>query len=607
MPSHNEYSTVSSSHRSTRRQASAAPASAAIAAACWGRDRSRNGAVRLWWTMAFAVAAWCLLSGVATAQKYETYQLDKRFESFKDPKKAGELERTVSQLKMARDLSNLNSRTPAMAKFYLEEYIPWKLTQKENLPELSKTIEELLKDLEGAQRMSSAGTRTLLAGTFVGMKKIAEGNYMPAARINAINALARLNSRPLDIAAGRPPLPLSYSYPVLFKLYADESENDGVRAAALHGMHHYVEFAFPAIKGDDRQALIDEMNELLAAQPPGSRNPEAHAYLQRFAVDILNTLRAPDDASLGTQLFSISTSEAQPDLIALYSASKLGGLDAGLQGKVDDPEEVTKQWSLRAFNAVESELARFASQTPPPASSPQPPNPITFLQKSETTRDRERSQRAGGRGSMAGGGAMDSSYGSMDQYGEMDMMGGSMDGSMMDSAYEGMDAYGGMDMMGSGGMMGMGMMPQAPPQPPEVSLSRRKLSFVLQQLLRGATGSPKGEIGETPGGLIAAVEEPQRAAVQEWVDSMLAVVEALNDKTLSDLELWTEALEGQRPALGALAGVDVGPIEDPDAIDTRPLLPLPGMGGPAPAELPGELPAGLPAEAATLPGLPATE
>lgn len=619
LPLHNESSTVSASHHfaypnvshmtrsarcrvegdvdQNRRDArpTAGPIPVAVATSWSGSERSadrrRAWAVRLWWTLAMAVAVWCLLTGIASAQKYETFELEKKYEKFKDPKNASELERAVSQLKTARDLSKISGSVPSMAKFYLEDYIPWKLTQKENLPEISKTIEDLLKDLDGAQRMNSAGTRTLLAGTYVGMKKIAEGNYIPAARINAINALARLNSQPLDSVAQRPPVPLSYSYPILFKLYSDEQENDGVRAAALHGMHHYTQFAFPAMTADQKTALVDAMNKLLAAEPPPSRSPEAHAYLQRFAVDILNILRAPNDASLGTQLISISTSDKQPDLIALYSASKLGGIDAGLQGKVKDPAEVTKLWSLRAFNAIESELARFAAQTPPKPAIQQPPNPLTFLQKSETAKEKEKKLRAGrssGGSSRMGGsmeGMSDGMY-SSDPSG-MGMMGG---GEMMMEGGYGDMGYGEMGMMG----MGMGMTQVIPPQPPEVSLSRRKVSFVLQQLLRGATGSPKGKIDGKPAGLMAAVDKPQQAAIEKWVATMQNVVTALNDESLSDLELWTEALEIQRPVLGALAGVEVKSIVDLDEIEVRPMLPLPGMAPPARAE-PQPLP-GLPVQ-----------
>lgn len=579
-------------------------------------DHRRSGAVRLWWMMLMSVAVWCVLAGTASAQRFDTFELDEAYAVFKDPKRAGELERSVSQLKTARDLAKVEPSVVGKAKFYLEKYIPWKLTQKENLPSLSRTIEELLKDVDGAQRSGSAGARTLLASTFIGMKALAEGNYMPAVRINAINALARLNERPLDIGAGRPPLPLRYSYPILMKLYADENENEGVRAAALHGINHYVQFAFPAISAEDRTKLTDEMNKLLASDPPEGRDPQAHAYLQRFGVDILNYLRAPNDAALGTQLISISTAEKNPDLIALYSASKLGGFNKELQGKVNNPQDITKQWSLRAFNAVESELARFASQKRPAPARSQPPNPIQYLEKNVA---QNRKPAAGTRRGMGGAGMA----GGMDMGMEMGMDPG-MEAGMMGGGMEmGMD----MMEMGMEGMMG-NMAAQIPPQPPEVDLSRRKLSFVLQQLLRGATGSPKGETGANSTGLIAGVADPERETVKKWVTSILSVKDAINDDSLSTLELWLAALEAQRPVLGRLAGIESKQFQDPDKIEAGPRLPgLPGMGMPgmglpsrrgaaaaepaAGAGLPAAAPAAAtpPAAAANpgLPGLPGME
>ncbi|EMI47230.1 hypothetical protein RRSWK_00236 [Rhodopirellula sp. SWK7] len=562
-----------------------------------GRDRSR-WAVKLWWAMAITAASWWLIANVASAQQYETFKLDPAYEAFKDPKEASKLERAVLQLKTAKDLSKVEASAPGMSKFYLESYIPWKITQRENLPELSSTIEGLLKDVDGAQRIGSAGTRTLLAGTFIGMKKIAEGNYMPAARINAINALSRLNAKPLDLANGRPPLPLSYSYPILYKLYTNEKESDGIRAAALHGIHSYVRLAFPVMKADEKTALVAEMNKLLAAEPPKSRDAKAHAYLQRFAVDILNILRAPNDASLGTQLISISTAEDNPDLIALYSAAKLGSFQTGLQGKVEDPSAVTKQWSVRAFNALQSELDRFEAQTRPRPAQSQPPNPIDFLRKAKpkkpqaiaaTRRSRTSSDMGMGMGRGMG---MDAGY-SPDM--DMDMeMGMEM----------GMGMGMGMEMdMGMGMEMGYGMQMMANPQPPEVNLSRRKIDFVLQQLLQGATGSAKGTPEEKPAGLLAAVPENARPEVQAWVDSILQVSEALNDEKLDTLELWLEALELQRPALGDLAGIEVERIEEDDTIEDNSLPMFPGMGMRR-ADDEDELPGGGGLPGGGLPGAP---
>jgi hypothetical protein len=562
------------------------PERVAVAELSPERREHQRYRVKVWWILAMAVALWCLLTSVSSAQKYETFELDKKFDAFKDPKKASELERALMQYKTASDASKVAASVPSMVEFYLEKYIPWKLTQKENLPVLASTIEGMLKDLETAQRIGGPGERALLKSIFVGMKLLAEGNYMPAVRINAINALSRLHVKGMDIATGRPPQPLSYSYPILLKLYTNEKENEGVRAAALHGLHQYTSLGFPYMKPEERKALADEMNKLLAAAPPASRNPKAHAYLQRFAVDILDNLRAPNDASLGTQLISISTSEKQPDLIALYSASKLGSFDTGLQGKVTDPAAVTKQWSLRAFNALEAELARFEAQTRPAPAMSQPPNPLQFLQKSATPTNRAAAGRAG----MGRGEGMDMS----DM--EMSSSGGSSGGRGMRDMMSEMDMMSGMD----SGMYGGGMMPvQANPQPPEVSLSRRHLSFVLQQLLNGATGSTKGEITQKPSGLIAAVADPQKTEIKTWVESVQGVVDALNDTSLDTLDAWLIALEEQRRPLGLLAGVKIEQAEDPDKIEARPLLP--GFGLPAgdAEEVPGALPAGLP-------GLPGT-
>ncbi|CAN0458100.1 unnamed protein product, partial [Hapterophycus canaliculatus] len=251
-----------------------------------------------------------------------------------------------------------------------------------------------------------------------------------------IHALSRINARPLDIANGRPPVPLSYSFPIMMELYKNEKEIDGVRAAALHGMHRYANLAFPVMTPAQKKELVDEMTKLLASAPPESRDPSAHAYLQRFAVDILNLFRPPNDPALGTQLISISTNDTAPDLIALYSASQLGKLKPqGLQAQAKDPAPIVKKWSVRAFQSVESELARIAALDHPKPAQQQPPNPKDFLQKSTT-------KKAAPRRAPGGMGGMDMDMG-------MDM---GMDDSMMDMGMEmGMDMGMGMDM----DMMGM--------------------------------------------------------------------------------------------------------------------------------------------------------
>lgn len=529
--------------------------------------------------------AWWIAGSIASAQKYPTYELDEAYERFKDPREGAKLERAAGQLVTTRDLAKLDGSVQGMAKFYLEKYIPWKLTQPETLPEMPEIIDGLLKNLERVQRSDGAGTRALLAGTFIGMRTIAEGKYIPAARINAISALSRINARPLDITNARPPLPLSYSFPILMKLYKDKAEVDGVRAAALIGLHRYASLAFPVMTPAQKKELVDAMNELLASEAPAGREPESHAYLQRYAVDLLDLLRNPRDASLGTQLISISTTEDASDVIALYSASQLGNFRQGLQEQAKDPAPIVQKWSLRAFQAIEDEIARIEGLTRPMPAAQQPPNPRDFLQKSrEARRNEARAENEMAAGSMRRGMGMGME---MDQ--EMGMG--------MDMGMDMMD----MDMMGMG-MMG-GMVPVAKPQPPEVDISRRYLTDVLQQLLRGATGSRKGELPDQPGGLIAAVAQPNRDALQGWIDEMKTVMTTVNDEMLDDRVKWLEMLQNQRLVLGDLAGLDVEKPEPEDTEDPGGRHVLPGFGMPAAAEpMPG-LPGAAPE---ALPGLPGT-
>ncbi len=94
------------------------------------------------------------------------------------------------------------------------------------------------------------------------------------------------------------------------------------------------------------------MTSLLESPAPAGRPTDAHAYLQRYAVDILDVLRAKEDKSLGTKLISISTEPTNPDLIALYSASRLATMGPELQGQVQAPKKVLDSWSKRVLGGV---------------------------------------------------------------------------------------------------------------------------------------------------------------------------------------------------------------------------------------------------------------
>ncbi len=422
---------------------------------------------------------------------------------------------------------------PKLVTAYFGLYVPAKLTALDGVKDIPAIVDEVGGYIARAARSNRPDiTQKITVDAFGGLKKVAEGNYHPAGRISAIVLMSRLDQKQADNQSKTPPVPYLQVLPILMTLYENDKNVDGVRAAALQGIHRHVSYNFPGIPAAARDQISKDMTALLDSKPEMFRTDRSHAYLQRYAVDILSSLRAANDSSLGSKLISISTKADSLDLIALHSAARIGELGKQLQGKVADPEKVLSSWSTRALAAFESEVKRLKSLDRLEPAASQPKDPEQFLnkdaKKAPTSRD-----------SM------------------MDDMMGDQYGSSQDMSQYG-DMMGGPDMSGYEDMMGgqfPGMVPEAKPQPPEVSASRRKLNHVLQQLHMGVTGKPTvGIPTKDPGGLLASVPEDKKAAVTAWVTSMESIVTALNDKTLDDRVKYLEGLELQVESLRELVG-----------------------------------------------------
>lgn len=510
-------------------------------------------------TICLAIGFW-LISNIAWSQApaFKSFPLPERFQGANTEKLVSD---AFKKLVTTRDLSSMSDRERGMASFYLNRYLPWKLTQKENLPIVAKTIRKMGEDLARAQRMGTAGAPAFLSYWFQGLKAMAEGDYMPATRINAAIALGRLRSRTFDPSAGSPPQSYSAALPVLLALYENQDQPDGVRAAALQGLANHTKFGFVSMPSNVKLSLAKSMQTLLRSKTPEGRQDEAHAFMQRYAVDVLRYLLPTRDTSFAKELVSVSADPERSELITLYAASHLGDLPQSVSGAAGDPKNVLPNWSKRALACIESEIARLeALERPQPVPS-QPPSPDTFLgRKSEP----ETVNNMMDMGSMG-----------MDDMAMMDMGQGDM-------GMEDMSMLEGMDMMGA---MGMGMMPtQAKPQPPEVDLSRRYLNSVFQTLLLGACGSRKGAPKGEPSGLMAAVPDDAKPEVSQWIAAISPIVDQLNNDTLDTRESWLDALQAQRIAVASLAGVEIELDSKPEVQDEFPDM-LPGLGGFAPDDV----------------------
>lgn len=477
------------------------------------------------------------------------------------------MERAKSEGLTKGDLTPQWSGFEDLRKYYVYQFA--KLKDSAQSASYGKIMQSMLDDLERTQRARTPAARHVVGWIIAGAGAIASENYHPAARVNATLLLALVDDQGADLREGKPAVPAQAALVPLVRLYRTDTNPDGVRAAALQGIARHVTLG--AVPQQYRKSIADMMLQLASSDPPSGRSPEAHAYLQRYAVDILTVLANPNVAEQTTQtLVSLSTASEKPSLISAYAAAKIGQLQPG-KGKVQNPSRVLKSWAARAAAAIDGELDRIARLDPPKAVRDQPAMPT------------EQSPRPMGYGpgaemDMSGSYGMESAlYESSSDY--------TME--MPSSDYMMMEGYGAM--MGEGGMM----MPRAKPQPVEVIASRRRINHVLQQLQIGVTGRAVPGKPRQPAGLLVAATENDQAAFDAWIKTVSDVVTAINVDTLDDRKKFVEALQEQSLVLKKLAGIDTKPANGTAPLDFNGMPAMEELGGPA--AVPGNPPVAVPA------------
>ncbi|HBJ35513.1 MAG TPA: hypothetical protein DDZ51_12345 [Planctomycetaceae bacterium] len=420
---------------------------------------------------------------------------------------------------------------------YYQQYLFGKLMDPAYVAEYGSVMQALLDDLDRAHKNGSPAVKLISDWIVSGASAIAAGNYHPAARVNATLLLAYVDK---EAVRGRPPVPAPTALVPLVMLYRADTNPDGVRAAALQGLLRHVKLDAVS-KPEHKSGIAGLMLQLAESQPPAGRSPEAHAFMQRYAIDILNFLANPGvTPKTAETLVSLSTTPEKPSLIAAYAASKIGQLKPG-QAKVKEPTKVLSSWAARAAATIDKELDRIAKLDPPVAVRDQPAMPSV------------QTPMAGGAygGDMYGSGPMGGEMGPgmTESYGS-----GGMD-DMMGGMYDMSGMYGG-DMYGPGMML-----PKANPQPSEVIAARRQINHVLQQLQHGVTGQQVTGVPRTPGGLLGSATENDKAAFDNWISTVGDVATAINQETLDDRKKFVEELKKQSIALKQLAGIPVDPAE----------------------------------------------
>ncbi|TWT50357.1 hypothetical protein Pla22_30990 [Rubripirellula amarantea] len=464
----------------------------------------------------------------AAKEPYKFNKIDPRFGS----------ERAIKMMKAeTRTYASTGDAKMQYVTAYFTRYVYPTMTSRDGNRHISEIVSDINSFISRAAKSNRAAVhQTLTTQTARVMKPIAEGNYHPSARIAAVTLLGQLDGKLADIANKQPAQPLSAVLPILIALYEDENNDEGVRAAALHGIARHAEYGFKRMPANLKTQIIGLMTNLLGSEPPAGRSPQAHAYLQRYAVDSLYYLQPEGDAAFGDMLVNISTNDDSADLIALHTVARLGSMPKSMEGKVKSPETVLAKWAKRTAKAFEAELARFAAMEKRTPVRGQPRDPKTFL-RSTAEAATPTPMMGGPDGDMFGGGP------SAEMMNQM-MMGGQ----------DQMDMEAMMGAMGPMGPMGFGGMAAVKEQPPEVIMSRRKLNHVLQQVHRGVTGVGKPEIPTKPGGLMAAAGADNEEDVKAWLTQIHEVIDEINDETYDTEAKYLKAVEKQLEVLSEMAG-----------------------------------------------------
>lgn len=387
---------------------------------------------------------------------------------------------------------------------------------------------------------------------------IVRGNFHPVARYNAMLWLGDLNtSDPVMFGDPRPAVPMIEMLRFMLDELTNPQQIDPVRVAALAGVGRHVRLDrhLPAgsrrLVGNAAETMI--VNAMLglaeAKEPPEGRSPEAHAWMQRRAIEILGMLGSTGQGNrVVTVLEQTAGDDSLPIAVRCSAADALGKLNYPANIQINAPE-IAKRLGSIAVLACREEIKRVEDQI---------------------ARDEARKKRPVGGGGMP--------YGD-DMYGG-DMFGGGMTGGMPygddmygDDMYGG-DMYGG-DMFGGGmgGRPGTAAKPRRKPRGPlgyRIDLTRRQVKNQLLQVKRGLTGH---ENYATEGLAALTAAGNGQEDVKLLVTSLDAIIKVAEnpdhvtmDELLTELRASVQKMEDDCGIMVSLPGDDLDLPEDPDAL-----------------------------------------
>ena len=449
-----------------------------------------------------------LLCSVASAQnppKYRELPIPAKFKT----------SRAVSQAKLVKD-GVITGRYALSDK--RDEFLEWysgyqfrRLTRREFFHEMDKIRSDLLKDLRGAR---TPEVHQLLIDTYLRLASVIcnDANYYPASRVNAMLLIASLNQT--EETPRAPAVPYARSLSFMLDQLNSDRQLDGVKAVALVGILRHIKLALvnPAytLSVPQRDQILAAMRAVLTKPKPEARSAEAHAWLQRRAMEsaVLVADLNKNPEVLEELAGLIESKEASP-LLVCATAQAVGRLRIPRNLQYD-PLPLAQRLGAAVVQAVEREANRLTDQ-----------------EKGEGSDSMQ--DGYGGMAGMMGGGPASGEPSDDDENSPYDNFGG---GDEEDEKPK----------------------KDVPKSPPEVTRLRRLLKYQIVCVLEGLRGPARSEnLGLLA---MAAGDAAKQAEVKKIVDAVDAVLAATDPPNPNEAFASTkELLKAVQERLTELEGV----------------------------------------------------
>ena len=391
-----------------------------------------------------------------------------------------------------------------------------KMTEGKEPPDKARTdMDANLKSIVAEDGLALANKMVLDLGS-----KVAKGNYLPAARVNAMLAIAELYEGPANART----TPYSGALGELYNSAINVNLPCHLRAIALHGLNLHV-YRGKSLNeagkaaADRRSSVAQAMVTIISSQPTLAQEEQAHWWMVRRAYDVLLGLqaageRAKEGLSPGLRNAAVLAMDQFNDPTQLVNIRYSAGT---FLTRIDFAAMKQPVFRMKVFLGV----AQFLDQE------------VVGWYEHESDKTKMQSGGMGmGMGMGGGGGMGDMMSGGMGGMG--DMMSGGMAGGM-----EGGMGDGGMGMPGGGGG---GKGGQTGPKPIDsqqwdLRIARRKLDMYTQlshALLKGTLSKDERDYNASGKGVMEVpLPESHQRAGKFLIEALEQVQETVNEKSLT--------------------------------------------------------------------------